>query len=143
MGSTEQLRDLQLLLKAETFANLAAFPMCLYPIPQIIDVKDMSGQSEPVLDLKSQIHQLMGRNDELRQELRSAREEANSNNTQLARAKEKVFPDLLNCAVKIEIKETLVIHDKHDSCLCSVIQETLFNYSLTTSFFGKETKHCC
>lgn len=82
-----------------------AFPMCLYPISQILDVKDMSGQSDPVLDLKSQIHQLMGRNEELRQELKSAREEANTNNAQLARAKEKVFPDLINCAVKIEIKK--------------------------------------
>lgn len=73
-----------------------AFPMCLYPISQTSDAKDMSGQSEPVLDLKSQIDQLIGRNEELRQQLKSAREE-------LVKATEKVSPDLLNCAIKVEI----------------------------------------
>lgn len=63
---------------------------------QAIDVQNLSGQAEPGVNLKSQIQQLLGRNEELRQELKLAREEATSSSTQLARAKERVRTDFLH-----------------------------------------------
>uniref|UniRef100_A0A8D3CFB2 Centrosomal protein 290 n=1 Tax=Scophthalmus maximus TaxID=52904 RepID=A0A8D3CFB2_SCOMX len=63
--------------------------MSFFPLPQAIDV-NMSGQSESALHLRPQVHQLLGRNEELRQELKLAREEATSSFGKLAAAKEKV-----------------------------------------------------
>uniref|UniRef100_UPI003AAC13AF centrosomal protein of 290 kDa n=1 Tax=Centroberyx gerrardi TaxID=166262 RepID=UPI003AAC13AF len=55
-----------------------------------IEVKSSTGTSDATLHLKSQIDQLVGRNDELRQELKSTREAAASTLSQLARSTEKV-----------------------------------------------------
>ncbi|XP_032401793.1 LOW QUALITY PROTEIN: centrosomal protein of 290 kDa [Xiphophorus hellerii] len=53
-----------------------------------LDVSSLGGQLET--GLNSQIHRLVGRNEELRQELKLAREEASSSFSDFIRAKEKV-----------------------------------------------------
>lgn len=74
--------------------DLLSIIQCLFnflpPVSQAVDVSSMSGQPEPTVQLKSQKHLLVGRNEELRNELKSAREETTSSFIQLARAKEKV-----------------------------------------------------
>lgn len=71
-----------------------AFQLCSSLISQATDVYNMSGSSYSASHLKSQIYQLVGRNEELRQELKSAREEAASSFSQLAKAKDKVHSDV-------------------------------------------------
>uniref|UniRef100_A0A7N8YCJ4 Centrosomal protein 290 n=1 Tax=Mastacembelus armatus TaxID=205130 RepID=A0A7N8YCJ4_9TELE len=86
----ERLEEERLELKKQIRHLFGFVQLCSHTLSQVIDVNSMGGQPESALHLKSQIHQLVGRNEELRQELKSAREEATSSFSQLARAKEKV-----------------------------------------------------
>ncbi|KAK6317889.1 hypothetical protein J4Q44_G00111800 [Coregonus suidteri] len=62
----------------------------LEKLVQAIEMKNSDGKFDASLHLKAQVDQLTGRNDEIRQEMRSAREEAASAMSQLVKAKEKV-----------------------------------------------------
>lgn len=72
--------------------SIVVVALSIFPFTQSGDVQNLSRQPEPAPRLTSQIHQLAGRNEELRQELKSAREEATSSSSRLARAEEKVRP---------------------------------------------------
>uniref|UniRef100_A0A672Z2V0 Centrosomal protein 290 n=1 Tax=Sphaeramia orbicularis TaxID=375764 RepID=A0A672Z2V0_9TELE len=63
--------------------------VCMSPL-QAADITNTSGQSNSAAYLSSHIHQLVGRNEELRQELKVAREEVTSSFTQLTKSKDKV-----------------------------------------------------
>ncbi|CAB1322784.1 unnamed protein product [Coregonus sp. 'balchen'] len=72
----------------------------LEKLVQAIEMKNSDGKFDASLHLKAQVDQLTGRNDEIRQEMRSAREEAASAMSQLVKAKEKVSSWLVALTVQ-------------------------------------------
>ncbi|XP_034031338.1 centrosomal protein of 290 kDa [Thalassophryne amazonica] len=82
------LKDVVQAMKINHEAPLSA--LSVETLADVIDVKNLGGVSDADSYLQSQIQQLLGRNELLGKELKSAQEEAERSNVQLARAKEKV-----------------------------------------------------
>lgn len=64
-----------------------------------LEMKYSEGKFDASLHLRTQVDQLTGRNEELRHEMKAAREEAASTLNQLTKANEKVFTHITNSNV--------------------------------------------
>nr|XP_029523284.1 centrosomal protein of 290 kDa isoform X1 [Oncorhynchus nerka] len=89
-GMKEILQAIQDAQQKNPSSQAAVSIPSLEKLVRAIEMKNSDGKFDTGLHLKAQVDQLTGRNDEIRQEMRAAREEAANTMSQLVKAKEKV-----------------------------------------------------